>query len=156
MKKKLLCLLLIGLGISCTTYIPSEIIRDLSSIQTGEEEETLPDIDELEPNIPPRINKQTPEDGITWAPNNPIELIWGFDDEDGPKNRAELLASLSFMVEVDTLSSFATAKEYQISGWNTHRHETYPGTTYYWRVSVTDGKDTVQDNSPWQFYVGGN
>ena len=156
MKKKLLSLLLIGLGIGCTTYIPSEIIRDLSSIQTVEEEETPPDIDELEPNIPPSINKQIPEDGITWAPNNPIELIWGFDDADGPKNRAELLASLSFMVEVDTLSSFATAKQYQISGWNTHRHETYPGTTYYWRVSVTDGKDTVQDNSPWKFYVGGN
>ena len=109
MKKKLLSLLLIGPVISCTTYIPSEIIRDLSSIEAVEEEETILDIDELEPNIPPSINKQIPEDGITWAPNNPIELIWGFDDADGPKNRAELLASLSFMVEVDSLSSFATA-----------------------------------------------
>ena len=55
MKKKLLSLILVGLGISCTTYIPSEIIRDLSSIQAEEDEELLPDIDELEPNIPPSI-----------------------------------------------------------------------------------------------------
>ena len=156
MKKKLLSLILVGLGISCTTYIPSEIIRDLSSIQAEEDEEVLPDIDELEPNIPPSINKQTPEDGVSLSPNSDIDLIWNFEDLDGPDKIKDLLASLSFIVEVDTLNSFATAKEYQISGWNTHRHVTYPGRTYYWRVSVTDGKDTVQDNSPWKFYVVGN
>ena len=156
MKKKLLSLILIGLGISCTTYIPSEIIRDLSSIQAEEDEEVLPDIDELEPNIPPSINKQTPEDGVSSSPNSDIDLIWNFEDLDGPDKIKDLLASLSFIVEVDTLNSFATAKEYQISGWNTHRHVTYLGRTYYWRISATDGKDTVQDNSPWKFYVVGN
>jgi len=152
-KKKLLSLILVGLGISCTTYIPGEIIRDLSSIQTDKDEEVLPDIEPVEPvesqNIAPIILKENPPDGEEIAPNNDIPIIWSFIDPDGPE-------LLTFTIEFDTDRSFESPDLRTFTETEPNNQiwfPTSPNNIYYWRVHVTDGVVTTTDEEIFSFKV---
>lgn len=150
MKKKLLSLLLIGLGISCTTYIPSEIIRDLSSIEIVEEEEVIPDVEPVDSqNIAPTIIKENPPDGEEIAPNNDIPIIWSFSDPDGPE-------LLTFTIEFDTDLSFESPNLRTFTETQPNNQiwfPTSPNNIYYWRVHVNDGVVTTPDEEVFSFKV---
>ena len=150
MKKKLLSLLLIWLGIGCTTYIPSEIIRDLSSIQSDEDEEVIPDVEPVEPqNIAPTVVKENPPDGEEIAPNNDIPIIWSFSDPDGPE-------LLTFTIEFDTDLSFESPNLRTFTETQPNNQiwfPTSPNNIYYWRVHVNDGVVTTPDEEVFSFKV---
>ena len=149
MKKKLLSLLLIGVGISCTTYIPSEIIQALP--QNQNEEEASPDTDNSEPedtNIPARITKTNPPNGEVLT-GEIAYLGWEFEDEDGPIEPAKLLESLEFEIEYDTVLNFDNPIKIPLKIINEERKDNKVGKwisvirnkKYFWRVHVNDGKD---------------
>ena len=161
MKKKLLSLLLIGLGISCTTYIPSEIIQALPKNQN--EEENLPDTDNSEPedtNIPARITKTIPPNGEIHT-GEIAYLEWEFMDEDGPVEPAKLLESLEFEIEYDTVQFFSNPVKIPLKIINEEQKDNKVGKwisvirnkNYFWRVHVYDGKDDSFDSIPFNFSV---
>ena len=146
----MLSLLLIGLGISCTTYIPSEIIRDLSSIQSDEDEEVIPDVEPVESqNVAPTVIKESPPDGEEIAPNNDIPIIWSFSDPDGPE-------LLTFTIEFDTDLSFESPNLRTFTETQPNNQiwfPTSPNNIYYWRIHVNDGVVTTPDEEVFSFKV---
>lgn len=57
----------------------------------------------------------------------------------------------SYEIDVDTLSTFATAQTYTSSNTNLSLNTLQPSTKYYWRVRATDGSSFGQYSAVWCF-----
>src|SRR5262245_17501810 len=92
------------------------------------------------PNNPPTVFNPSPPDGGVGFPNT--VLSWSASDADGDP----LGFILYFGTPIPTLLDFGGFQSYDPPG------ELTVGQTYYWYVTVQDGKEGV--NSPiWSFYV---
>ena len=110
-------------------------------------------LDEEPQNIAPTIIKTNPPNGEIISGNSDAYLKWDFFDEDGPTDGADLLQSLSFVVEIDVDESFSNPRVFNREGINDIWVSTNPNTTYYWRVHVSDGLDQTEDESPFVFEI---
>ncbi len=152
MKKKIVGLLWGWLSISCTANLIVEDPEKFSLIglqETYSTEET----NEEPQNIAPIIVKTNPPKGEIISGNRDVYLKWDFFDEDGPIKVADLLQSLSFLVEIDTDESFGSPRIFNLEGKNDIWVSTSPNTTYYWRVRVSDGIDETEDSTPFMFEI---
>jgi hypothetical protein len=152
MKKKIVGLLWGWLSISCTANLIVENPEKFSLIglqETYSTEET----NEEPQNIAPIIVKTNPPNGEIISGNSDAYLKWDFFDEDGPIKVADLLQSLSFLVEIDTDESFGSPRIFNLEGKNDIWVSTSPNTTYYWRVRVSDGIDETEDSTPFMFEI---
>jgi hypothetical protein len=152
MKKKIVGLLWGWLSISCTANLIVEDPEKFSLIglqETYSTEET----NEEPQNIAPIIVKTNPPNGEIISGNSDAYLKWDFFDEDGPIKVADLLQSLSFLVEIDTDESFGSPRIFNLEGKNDIWVSTSPNTTYYWRVRVSDGIDETEDSTPFMFEI---
>ena len=66
---------------------------------------------------------------------------------------ADLLQSLSFVVEIDKDESFSNPRVFNLEGKNDIWVATNPNTRYYWRVKVSDGIDKTEDLTPFVFEI---
>ena len=104
-------------------------------------------------NVAPTIVKTNPPNGEIISGNSDAYLKWDFFDEDGPSEVADLLQSLSFVVEIDTDESFSSPRVFNLDGKNDIWVATNPNTTYYWRVHVSDGISETEDLAPFVFEI---
>ena len=110
-------------------------------------------LDEEQQNIAPTIIKTNPPNGEIISGNSDAYLKWDFFDEDGLIDTADLLQSLSFVIEIDTYESFESPRVFNQEGKNDIWITTNPNTTYYWRVYVSDGINQTEDESPFVFEI---
>jgi len=110
-------------------------------------------LDEESQNIAPTILKTNPPNGEIISGNSDAYLKWDFFDEDGPTDTADLLQSLTFVIEIDTDESFSNPRIFDQEGKNDIWVTTNPNTTYYWRVHVSDGIDQTEDENPFVFEI---
>ena len=152
MKKKIVGLLWGWLSISCTAnlivedpgkFSPIGLLETYSTEETNEEPQ----------NVAPTIVKTNPPNGEIISGNSDAYLKWDFFDEDGPSEVADLLQSLSFVVEIDTDESFSSPRVFTLDGKNDIWVATNPNTTYYWKVHVSDGIDETEDLAPFVFEI---
>jgi len=153
MKKKIVGLLWSWLSISCTSNLIVEDPEKFSLIELQGLYATEEPLEDESQNVPPTIVKTNPPNGEIISGNSDAYLKWDFFDEDGPTEVADLLQSLSFVVEIDTDESFSSPRVFNLDGKNDIWVATNPNTTYYWKVHVSDGIDETEDMTPFVFEI---
>ena len=152
MKKKIVTLLWGWLSVGCTANLIVEDPGKFSVIELQDLIATRETEDEPQ-NVAPTIVKTNPPNGEIISGNSDAYLKWDFFDEDGPTEVADLLQSLSFVVEIDTDESFSSPRVFNLDGKNDIWVATNPNTTYYWRVHVSDGISETEDLAPFVFQI---
>jgi len=129
-------------GLSVGTHTISFSAKDNDGVWSDAAERSLT-LNEA-PNTPPSITLTAPSDEATTTTTKPT-LQWTADDVDDSD-------TLSFDVYLDTSPNPVTLVADDITNKTFTTEKLTRGTTYYWKVVVSDGKDEMPSEI-WSFEV---